>query len=354
MVEQYDISNKKEKDSFWTKLKKKFIPENRPSEVFKKTYWEEYYAGADVGIFIGDVWVDDVVSIQYSEVNNKSPIYGYMSEDFNAVAKGTKIVQGQFSIAFREVGYLGNILDRYRKQNSSKIVSSHNVSTDIGETTILERVDLISGQRKAAIASHNTIIEKGLRGFYDKDPKNYPEEERWAYQQERQIFLGWLHPDKFGYISTSHGDYIDVRGFDIFLTFGDVFELDRSGTVEIINGCHITSRSLICEPTGEPIVEVYNFFAKGLNKSTSKFKYFLEEKTPTNTPSRMDEANKQTNLNNRIDVQHDIPAPTVSTSFIGPVLPSEIENREDDSVLSGIGITDSITDKNTDINKIGG
>jgi len=184
-------------------------------------YWEDYFSGSDVGVFIGDTWVDDIVTIQYCLTNNKSPVYGYMSENFDAVAKGTRIVQGQFVIAFHEVGYLSRILDDYQTKNKSG------------------------------------TSQKNALGTYTK-----------------QVTTGMFTPvDKFGYIDSAHGSYIARDGFDIFVTFGDVSGSVRGGTAEIINNCHITSRSLVCEPSGEPIAEVYSFFARGLNEYTPKYDY---------------------------------------------------------------------------------
>jgi len=214
----------------WDKLKdwytELFVDTPIQSKLFDTNeYWEEYFCGSDIGIYIGDTWVDDVVTIQYTMTNNKSPIYGYMSENFDAVSKGTRIVQGQFTIAFREVGYLSNILDNYTKK-----------------MTVSEKTHL----------SLNT---------YEED-----------------VSLGLYTPvDKFSYADTKYGGYVNRAGFDIFVTFGDVTEKIRGGTIEVINNCHITSRSIVCEPSGEPIAEIYSFFARGLNEYQPKYSYGFGE-----------------------------------------------------------------------------
>jgi len=191
-------------------------PEEQPQPV-DQPYPELYYSGCDVGIFIGDRWVYDIITIQYTLTNNKSPIYGYMSEEFDAVAKGTKVVQGQFAIAFKDVDYLNRILDNY-KGTSEFITTTSSKESDEQVST-----------------------------------KRFP-----------------TTPDEYGYKSSSFGDYINVEGFSIIVTFGDTTGYWRGGTYEILDNIHITSRSLVCEPTGEPIAEIYSFFARRINRKPLK------------------------------------------------------------------------------------
>jgi hypothetical protein len=191
-------------------------------------YWDEYVSGADVGVFIGDTWIDDTVSFQYSYTNNKSPVYGYMSENFDAVAKGSRIVQGQFAIAFRETGYIVNILERYAQKTKSAVRAIFPGDTD----------------------------GKGLN-----------------YYEMKLLSEDFTMPDKFGYKNSIHGGYIDPSGFDIVVVYGDMMEVDRGGTVEVLNNCHIVSVSKVCEPTGEPIAEVYNFFGRTMNEYAPRYKW---------------------------------------------------------------------------------
>lgn len=187
----------------------------------KLGYWEDYYAGADVGVFIGGLWVDDIITIQHTLTNNKSPIYGYMSEKFDAVTRGTTIVQGQFAIAFKETGYLTTILENYKKENAGNI------------TTIEETLEAQAGTAELAF----TKAEQGT------PPR----------------------VDKWGYLDTKYGNIIS-KGFDIIITYGDINEQFRGGTIEKLNEVHITSISKVCEPTGDPIAEMYSFFARTSNE----------------------------------------------------------------------------------------
>ncbi len=211
------------------------------------SYWDEYYSGSDVGVFIGSIWVDDIITIQYTETNNKSPMYGYMSKEFDAVAGGTKIIQGQFAVAFKKVGYLTDILTKYNEEFGT--FDARNIGTYDWKRYYEIKEKFIKG-----LKAGKKELSKEDKEFYD--------------------FGGGA--DEYGVEHTNHGDYIRREGFDVIVTFGDSFEIGRGGTVEVINGVHVTSKSIVCEPTGEPIAEMYSFFARSLNKFKPSFQFFPE------------------------------------------------------------------------------
>lgn len=72
---------------------------------------EEFFTGADVSIYFGDVFIEDVTGLEFSLTETVRPIYGYASKTFDFVARGARIVEGRFQIAFREAGYLYTVLD---------------------------------------------------------------------------------------------------------------------------------------------------------------------------------------------------------------------------------------------------
>ena len=80
----------------------------------KNPYYEEYYSAADtVFMFKGNKGLqpfEQIVSFQFAINNSKGPVYGYFSEDYDAIARGTRIVQGQFAVAMADVYDLNRIL----------------------------------------------------------------------------------------------------------------------------------------------------------------------------------------------------------------------------------------------------
>ena len=77
-------------------------------------YDQEYFSGTQATIYIGDVWVDEVTSFAFQVTQAKAPLYGYASQLFDAVSRGPRLVRGQFTINFKEAGYLWLVLERYK------------------------------------------------------------------------------------------------------------------------------------------------------------------------------------------------------------------------------------------------
>ena len=72
---------------------------------------EDYFSGADVTLYFGDIFVDDITGLEFALQERVLPVYGYNSYTYDSVARGQRLVQGSFTIAFREAGYIYRILE---------------------------------------------------------------------------------------------------------------------------------------------------------------------------------------------------------------------------------------------------
>lgn len=223
-------------------------------------YREHYYCGSDIGMFIGRVWVDDVISIQYTLNNNKTPVYGYMSEKFDGVARGSTVIEGQFAIAFREVKYFRKILQEYGKEQNYGDIAVGKLSRNL--------IDVYGEQ-------DFDNLREAEEGETNKDEygNNLPfaEDDTIITLQDDS-----KQPDRFGYSDLGYTNRVNY-GFDIFITYGDPSEINREGTAVLITDCHITSQSMTMQPSGEPIAEIYTFFAKSIHDISEKYTYFSPE-----------------------------------------------------------------------------
>ena len=52
----------------------------------------DHYSGSQIGVWFGNVYIDDINSIQWTRQQSKKPLYGYASQNFDAVANGTVII----------------------------------------------------------------------------------------------------------------------------------------------------------------------------------------------------------------------------------------------------------------------
>lgn len=254
-------------------------------------YNNDYFSGAQVAIYIGDVLVDEITSFSVAVSQSKTPLYGYASRLYDGVSEGHVIVQGQFSINFKEAGYLWLILNRYRTlisgKNSFLSVGSDQAPEGTGEYVVDQTIEqIVNGEAdtkpeflkqineiasRAALASSHS----SLAGFSSSNRST------GSIGQAENIFEAFENhvwgPKARGTGVTSAGlDIPDITSnrradepalnpFDIYIAFGDFISDDRiHHTVQKVIGVHIleTSKQIVID--GQPVSEVYNFIAKDI------------------------------------------------------------------------------------------
>ena len=225
-----------------------------------------YYSGSQISIWFGDIWVNDINSITWQYNQEKRPLYGYASQHFDAVAKGQVLIQGSFVVNFRQKDYISFVIknlpalynDVVAKAQTEKdrweairpIVSTHLRNGTFGPSTNAEI---------AALAQSENFWE---------DVDLY----------ERAIWGELYETDK---LDTETPDVIQNRikpnGFDITVSYGNNLAYESknlyevlSSTTKTLNGVHLTGTSQVIQANGEPIQEVYSFFAKDMDKVIGK------------------------------------------------------------------------------------
>lgn len=260
----------------------------------------EYFSGSQASIYIGDVLIDEVTSISYQVSQSRTPLYGYADQLFRDVSKGVVLVQGQFSINFKEAGYLWLVLDRYRRMlgdGQSKLAQDidgkGNFNTDDrnierminGELSVFERnallQDLTAADNVAAQGSadgeaakirdlRNLTPASAAQGFASinrflgsargaESKFEVFEDEIWRIGQEHQSRSSALEQ------ADRRSDDPDLNPFDIFVTFGDYSGSDHHNhTVQKITSVHVISTSKQVVIDGQPIQETYQFLARNI------------------------------------------------------------------------------------------
>ena len=206
---------------------------------------DDFYCGANVRLYLGGRWVTDIVTIEWAESNSKAPLYGYASTEYDTVMEGQFLVQGKFTIAFRQFGYLDTLL-RSNFAPDTSALTSDNVDSDAFNAATAEalvKLPLTDFQRRT----------EALQARY------------WnAYQDPSTRSVRMPRVDKLpgGYsISLMYGTLPDEEsaGFDHSLNF----------TMRTLVDVHFTGSGQLVAPTGDPIAEYYTFFAKDVDKIVS-------------------------------------------------------------------------------------
>ncbi|MCX7610384.1 MAG: hypothetical protein N2043_02200 [Ignavibacterium sp.] len=242
---------------------------------------EDYFSGCDVSIYFGDTWVDDITGINFVINENVMPIYGYASYTYDQVARGSRIVQGQFRIAFKEAGYLHSILSHIGqlKQNAMPHFAyefnqekSVPKFVAVAQMTIDEIIDYYKGNGKYDVQQFRLRqyeIEAWARNFTgDNDHRD-----RTFFYHMYDYYSNYN--DK---TSKEPSAWLKANGFDIYITYGPMeairwanggkfsnYNQDVNTTVKVIRGVQLTSCSQVIDWSGEPIEEVYDFIAMDID-----------------------------------------------------------------------------------------
>ena len=234
----------------------------------------DYYSGAQAAVFFEDVLIDEVTSLQWTVQQNKVPIYGYASQTFDEMAKGTIIVQGSFSINFVEAGYLWATLDRLRQRGQTQREDPNTTAMRAGWQTDMQAQhimkwmdDNIDGFRKVGLSDYNQqeVMNNWFEWFKDTDSN--------PHKQDIVSYINdyiWGPTPGLGETRINDNDLTDQRrtdrkelnGFDIYLSFSH--DSAYTGTVHKIQEVHLTGKAQTVVIDENPIQEVYSFYAKNV------------------------------------------------------------------------------------------
>ena len=202
---------------------------------------KQYFAGTQASVFIGDTWIDDITSIDYQVHHSRNPVYGYGSQHFDLLPKGTIIVSGSFTVNFREPNYLWMILARYKTFNPEQI-----------------------GGGKAALeySKHAQLTEEELKTFPNDPRKNFDlfmnpsTGNAQAVKNELNNAL----------VTKRHaGKKAERFNHGIFaITIG--YGSDLANAIgERINYVQIMGKSKVVMADGRPVQETYSFIARDIS-----------------------------------------------------------------------------------------
>ncbi|QHW35659.1 hypothetical protein GZH47_32700 (plasmid) [Paenibacillus rhizovicinus] len=221
---------------------------------------EDYFSGADVHLYFGNIWVDEAVAVAFQLEERVMPIYGYNSFTFDAVARGQRMINGMFTINFKSVGYLMTVL-----QNANAIEMAVSEAQQSGLVT----PDDFKNYKL------DDILKMAGKSGFDQIADEY-EKALWGVTDDTNSILSYGNRPYFP--QTQYG-------FDIKINYGAVSEsmspqiknYSTSSyanakapmlTVETINGVQLTSMrkdGIGTSSDGAPITETYSFIARDLN-----------------------------------------------------------------------------------------
>jgi len=260
----------------------------------------EFFSGAQSRVYFGSILVDDIASIEWRGASSKRPVYGYASEQFDAVAKGQYIVNGAFMVPFKEVGYLHAVMAAGKEGHEALdlvLSSVKGLQTPAQQKhTTVESNSAIDPNRNplVKIKTVGTSNDAGTDepGFtvtslnaeqvlaqaaQQEDSKSFKqltnEYEEAIWNRERTSEDRLPRADEFDIVNGVNGMRFVENGFNILVSFGDLNNPKAASTIKTIVDVHIVSDERIVDSTGQPIYERYSFFARGTDETVGEYSY---------------------------------------------------------------------------------
>jgi len=246
-----------------------------PKTPFTAIYDLDYFSSSQCFLYIGDVWVDEITSLEYVTQQNKTPIYGYASQLWDDCAAGQVIVQGQFTINFKEQGYLWSVLRRYHNvtnpnfqtakadANLLKGRSGYNRPVRGANANRIKRQTVEDVTQGKATRGETYKFYQGLAGYASSQVKN-PRDK--AFKDIVEAFEDQIWSDKVtnndlnSQLRRTDDNMFD--NFDMYVVFGDYSNPKANHTVSKIIDVRLTSQGKSILIDGKPISESYTFLAQ--------------------------------------------------------------------------------------------
>jgi hypothetical protein len=240
-------------------------------------YEFDYFSGSQIGLYIGDILVDDAMYLQYGASQTKRPVYGYASQYWHTVADGQVMVQGSFMINFKEADYLIATLERYRDNippidhlpglvgvpNKEKYPSQYVIKRESIER-MMERESRGDESTTNPYELYTELAALPDQAFEDA-AENF---EDLIWKEPGNDFLTPnIQPGiyrKLGANTDTYRRADQYKSFDIHILYGDISNKAANHTIKKLINVDIIGEGQTLKVDAEPIAEVYNFIAQNV------------------------------------------------------------------------------------------
>jgi hypothetical protein len=215
----------------------------------------EYFTGADIRIYFGDIWVDEITSLQFTLQEQVAPIYGYASYTWDKVARGARSIQGSFTVNFKESYYLQAVLNSL----SSKMKGNSKSTPMFDTKQWKDGVDI-----EHLISSFDVVADEFEKSFWGEGLLT----SQSSKKNKGTYFYPNIGNDGGSEVLSLNQSELADSGFNILIGYGPMNEKDgmkASETAHSLIGVQLTGVSQLIGGDGQPIAEQYTFIAKDLD-----------------------------------------------------------------------------------------
>ena len=241
-----------------------------------------YWSGLDAKVYANDVFLDDLVTLQYEVQEAVLPIYSYADYTFRSLARGARRVQGAFVINFRRDAYLFELLRLLSKPVTTNTAAKKAEDTraralaQTGTATAEDFLGLVSPGGKETSSGKFAVDHELVRRAH----KEFAEA-LWG----TKTLTGPLTPvqqDVINRMGRNRPRFEVPGGFDLRIAFGSANQSLEPGaerqmqnngefhnvpssaqvrTSSRIVGVELTGITKVLDDSGRPVLETYSFLA---------------------------------------------------------------------------------------------
>lgn len=223
------------------------------------SYFDYFYAGEDIKVTIDGVEDDygdiPVMNLAFTMEQQKTPVYGLWSYTFDGVLRGTRLLNGTFTIATKSTHYMRKLLEK--AASSRAAVNGAQKSTMSGRDSRPLTDDDASINKFWGDNLDPYLGEAGKQMFSIHPPFNFVV--TYGVQDLSLSPANWNpRASQFVDIYADNAQSMDVNG-----RFSDSDPINQTSQLRI-EAVELQNMSTGFTPDGSVVAETYTFFARDL------------------------------------------------------------------------------------------
>lgn len=229
---------------------------------------QDYFSIFDISIYFGGVFIDEITSLQFSMQEQILPMYGYNDYRFRHVAHGNRLIQGMFSINFKEAYYIPAVLENINT-NSKPFTHELWAQEDIEEIYQKYRNGEFGYMNRDTFETISDYYEAAIWGGPRKaiGPLNFEEilkrRQTSCFFNQEGFTITLSYGASHAAFAARNGDtYRQILG-NQYKPDSDLLPIEK--TVKNVVNVHLTGCTQSINLSGEPVQELYSFIAQDLD-----------------------------------------------------------------------------------------
>lgn len=232
--------------------------------VYPSTEFDRYFTVVGVNIYIGNLFIDEVNSLQYALQDNAIPIYGYASRYVDAYGQGRSLVQGQLTINFVTEAYLYTVMKQYQQyvavnnKPPSSLSGINSVDQVLGLIATRNSLQQLAANTSDPVAQSQSIAQAANAQTQINATTSSMTSDQITSLNTR---LQAQQSTTTDVISFDNAIYQDVL-FDIRITMGN--EITGVQRTRYIEKCKLISNEQVIASDGMTLMDSYGFIGRRL------------------------------------------------------------------------------------------